>query len=47
MSKLARALILAAMVAALNLAAMTAVAHAQANDQDTPSQQELADNWNY
>jgi hypothetical protein len=47
MSKLARALILAATVAALNLAGMTAIAHAQANDQDTPSQQELADNWNY
>jgi hypothetical protein len=47
MSKLARALILAATVAALNLAGMTAIARAQANDQDTPSQQELADNWNY
>ena len=47
MSKLARAFILAATVAALNLAGMTAIAHAQANDQDTPSQQELADNWNY
>jgi hypothetical protein len=42
MSKLARALILAAAVAALNLAGMTAVAHAQ----DTPSQQELAERWN-
>ena len=46
MSKLARALILAATVAALNLAGMTAIAHAQANDQDTPSQQELAERWN-
>jgi hypothetical protein len=46
MSKLARALILAATVAAVNLAGMTAVAHAQANDQDTPSQQELAERWN-
>jgi hypothetical protein len=47
MSKLARALILAVMVAALPLAGLTGVAHAQANDQHTPSQQELADNWNY
>jgi hypothetical protein len=47
MSKLARTLILAATVAALNLAGMTAIAHAQANDQDTTSQQELADSWNY
>ena len=46
MSKLARALILAVMVAVLPLAGMTAVAHAQANDQDTTSQQGLADNWN-
>jgi hypothetical protein len=46
MSKLTRALILAATVAALNLAGMTAIAHAQANDQDTPSQQELAERWN-
>ena len=43
MSKLARTLILAATVAALNLAGTTAVA--QTNDQDTPSQQELAENW--
>jgi hypothetical protein len=47
MSKLARTLILAATVAALNLAGMTAIAHAQANDEDTTTQQELADNWNY
>src|SRR4029453_10681604 len=33
MSKRTRALILASMVAALNLAGMTAVAHAQANDE--------------
>jgi hypothetical protein len=46
MSKLARALILAVVVAVLPLAGMTAVAHAQANDQDTPSQQELAERWN-
>jgi hypothetical protein len=44
MSKLARALILAATLAALNLAGLTAVA--QANDQDPTSQQELAENWN-
>jgi hypothetical protein len=83
MSKLARALTIGAMLAAMNLAGMTAVAQAQAtdvplstqdaqrppthgqvggsyryyhealaaqaqaNDEDTPSQQELADNWNY
>ena len=46
MSKLTRTLILAATVAAMNLAGMTAIAHAQANDQDTPSQQELAERWN-
>jgi hypothetical protein len=45
MSKLARTLIVAATVAAMNLAGMTAVA--QPNDQDTSSQQELAQNWNY
>jgi hypothetical protein len=45
-SKLARALILATMLAALPLAGMTAIAHAQANNQDTPSQQELAERWN-
>ena len=41
MSKGARALILAAMVAAMNLAGMTAVAHAQAND-DSPSKRHRA-----
>ena len=46
MSKLTRALVLGAMLAAMNLAGMTAIAHAQANDQDTPSQQELAERWN-
>ena len=46
MSKIARILILAVMVAVLPLAGMTAVAHAQADDQDTPSQQELAERWN-
>jgi hypothetical protein len=45
MSKLARTLILAATVAALNLPGMTAVA--QTNDQDTTSQQELAENWKH
>jgi len=44
MSKLARALILAATLAAMNLAGLTAVA--QTNDQDPTSQQEVADNWN-
>ena len=44
MSKLARTLILAATVAALNLPGTTAVA--QTNDQDT-SQQELAENWKH
>jgi hypothetical protein len=47
MSKLARTIILAATLAALNLAGMTATAHAQANDEDNPTQQELADNWSY
>src|SRR5215211_3028856 len=47
MSKLARTLILVATVAALNLAGMTAIAHAQANDEDPTTQQEAADNWTY
>ena len=38
MSKRARALILAAMVAAMNLAAMTAVARAQTTDEPTSNQ---------
>jgi hypothetical protein len=46
MSKIARILILAVMVAVLPLAGLTAVAHAQADDQDTPSQQEPAERWN-
>jgi hypothetical protein len=46
MSRLVRALILAVVVAVLPLAGLTTVAHAQANDQDTPSQQELAERWN-
>jgi hypothetical protein len=44
MSKLARALILAATLAALNLAGLAAVA--QPRDQDPTSQQELTENWN-
>ena len=47
MSKLARTIILAATVASLNLVGMTAIAHAQANDEDTTTQQELAQNWNH
>jgi hypothetical protein len=47
MSKLTRTFILAATVAAMNLAGLTAIAHAQANDQDTTTQQEWAENWNY
>ena len=47
MSKLARALVLAATVAAMNLAGMAAIAQAQAGDEATPSQQELADRWAY
>jgi hypothetical protein len=47
MSKLASAVVLAATLAAMNLAGSTAIAHAQANDQGTPSQQELADRWTY
>ncbi len=46
MSKIARILILAVMVAALPLAGLTTVAYAQASDQSTPSQQELAERWN-
>jgi hypothetical protein len=46
MSRLVRVLILAVVVAVLPLAGMTAVAQAQANDQDTPNQQELAERWN-
>jgi hypothetical protein len=48
MSNRTRALILAAMVAAMNLAAMSAVAHAQANDQPVrrpPTQGQVGDSW--
>ena len=44
MSKLARTLILAATVAALNLAGVTAIAHAQAKDEETTTQQQWAEN---
>jgi hypothetical protein len=44
MSKLTRALILGATLAAMNLAGMTAVA--QPNDGDTPTQREVSENWN-
>ena len=47
MSKLARTLLLAATVAAMNLAGLAAIANAQANDQDPTTQRELAENWNY
>jgi hypothetical protein len=48
MSKRTRALILAAMVAAMNLAAMTTVAQAQANDQPArrpPTQGQVGESW--
>ena len=48
MSKLARALIIGAMVAAMNLAAMTAAAHAQTNDQPArrpPIQGQVGESW--
>jgi hypothetical protein len=48
MSKLARTIVLAATLAALNLAGITAVASAQGNGEDTTTtQQELAENWGY
>jgi hypothetical protein len=50
MSKLARALVLGAMLAAMNLAGMTAVAQAQANDEDKdarrpPTQGQVGETW--
>jgi len=48
MSKRTRALILSSMVAALNLAAMTTLAHAQANDQPArrpPTQGQVGESW--
>jgi hypothetical protein len=55
MSRLARALILGATLAAMNLAGMTAVAQAQANDQPTstqdarrpPTQRQVGEPWRY
>jgi hypothetical protein len=50
MSKRTRAFILAAIVAATNLAAMTAVAQAQANDQPArrpPSQSQVGESWRH
>jgi hypothetical protein len=51
MSKLARTLVLGAMLAAMNLAGMTAVAHAQANDEPNgrearpPSEGQVGETW--
>jgi len=55
MSKLSRALILTATLAAMNLAAMTTVAHAQANDEPTsnqdarrpPSERQVGETWRH
>ena len=44
MSKLTRTLVVAATLAAMNLAGVTAVA--QPNDGDTPTQREVSENWN-
>jgi hypothetical protein len=50
MSKLARALVLGAMLAAMNLAGMTAVAQAQANDEGKdarrpPTERQVGEAW--
>jgi hypothetical protein len=49
MSKLARALVLGAMLAAMNLASMTAVTHAQANDEGKdarpPTEGQVGETW--
>jgi hypothetical protein len=46
MSKLARTLVLGAMLAAMNLAGMTAVAHAQANDaRRPPTERQVGESW--
>ena len=51
MSKLARTLVLGAMLAAMNLAGMTAVTHAQANDEPTgkearpPTEGQVGEIW--
>ena len=53
MSKRARALILGATLAAMNLAGLTAVAHAQANDPDgkdagrPPSERQVGEAWRH
>jgi hypothetical protein len=44
MSKVRRTLVIAATLAAMNLAGLTAVA--QPNDGDTPTQREVSENWN-
>jgi hypothetical protein len=46
MSKLARTLVLGAMLAAMNLAGMTAVAQAQANDaRRPPTERQVGESW--
>jgi hypothetical protein len=50
MSKLARTLVLGAMLAAMNLAALTAIAHAQPNDPDgkdarPPTEGQVGETW--
>jgi hypothetical protein len=51
MSKRTRALVVAAVVAAMNLAGMTAVAHAQATDQQAtprpPTEQQVGEAWRH
>jgi hypothetical protein len=51
MSKLARALVLGAMVAAMNLAGLTAIAHAQATDQQAtprpPTERQVGESWRH
>jgi hypothetical protein len=50
MSKLARVLVLGAMVAAMNLVGMTAVAHAQANDEPVrqpPTEHQVGESWRH
>jgi hypothetical protein len=50
MSKLARVLVLGAMVAAMNLAGMTAVAQAQANDEPVrqpPTERQVGESWRH
>jgi hypothetical protein len=50
MSKLARVLVLGAMVAAMNLAGMNAIAHAQANDEPVrqpPTERQVGESWRH